>query len=364
MGVETIILMRKLDEIRLEINALDEQILELLNRRAALAQEIGTIKTRGGKPFFTPEREQSIYRQLTKKNKGPLTHEQAIAIFREVISVSRALEKPLVIAYWGPEGTFTHLAALQCFGRSASLIPAESISEVFGEVEKSHADYGVVPVENSTAGVVPETLDMFPQTNAKICAEVYVPIAHHLVSHEKSLNTVERVYAGPQPVAQCKRWLRAHLPKAELIEVVPTAKAVEMAHRNPRSAAISNTLAAERVGVPILCEHIEDNPHNRTRFLVIGYNEPAPTGKDKSSLLFTLRNKPGELYRALGAFEQHGVNLTMIESRPNPRGTFEYIFYADIQGHYRDKKVQDALSALEQYAREVIVLGSYAESDT
>jgi len=356
--------MKRLDEIRQAINALDEQLLELLNRRAALAQEIGKIKTRGGKPFFTPEREQSIYRQLTKKNPGPLTHEQTIAIFREVISVSRALEKPLVIAYWGPEGTFTHMAALHCFGRSASLIPVESIAEVFAEVEKSHADYGIVPVENSTAGVVPETLDMFPQTNAKICAEVYVPIAHHLVSCESGLDAVQRVYAGPQPAMQCRRWLRAHLPNAELVEVVPTAKAVEMAHANRSSAAISNTLAAERVGVPILCEHIEDNPHNRTRFLVIGYNEPAPTGKDKSSLLFTLRNKPGELYRALGAFEQHGVNLTMIESRPNPRGTFEYVFYADIQGHHRDEKVQQALNALEQYAREVIVLGSYAESDT
>jgi chorismate mutase/prephenate dehydratase len=204
---------------------------------------------------------------------------------------------------------------------------------------------------------------MFPHTNAKICAETYVPIAHHLVSKCKNIEAVQKVYAGPQPAAQCRRWLRTHLPNAVIEEVTPTARAVEMASEGEGSAAIANELAAERVGLPILCEHIEDNPHNRTRFLVLGYNEPSPTGRDKSSVLFNLRNRPGELYRALGAFKRHGVNLTMIESRPNPRGTFEYLFYADMQGHHRDENVQRALSSLEHYAREVVILGSYPEAN-
>lgn len=355
--------MKKLDEIREAINRLDEQLIELLNQRAALAKEIGGLKSQDGKPFFTPEREQSIYRRLAKQNPGPLSQTQLQTIFREIISVSRALEKPLAIAYWGPPGTFTHMASLRCFGQSASLSPVESIADVFAEVEQSRADYGVVPVENSTAGVVPETLDMFPLTNAKICAEIYVPIAHYLISQADHLNQIQKVYAGPQPAQQCKRWLKTHLPNAEIVEVMPTARAAQMAAQDPHSAAIANELAANLMELPVLCEHIEDNPHNRTRFLVIGYNEPAPTGKDKTSLLFTLRNRPGELYRALGAFEQHGINLTMIESRPAPRATFEYIFYVDIQGHHRDSGMQVALNALEQYVREMVILGSYAESD-
>lgn len=351
--------MRKLSDLRARIDEIDKQLLALLNERAELAKAIGEIKTRDRKPFFTPEREQMIYRQLQKLNPGPLSHEQLVSIFREIISISRALEKAPAIAYWGPEGTFTHMAALRRFGRSAHFTPCDSIADVFAGVEQSTVDYGVVPVENSIAGVVPETLDMFPITNARICAEIYVPIAHHLLSKCKSLNQVIRVYAGPQPIQQCRRWLRLHLPAAEIIEAVPTARAAHIAAEDPHGAAIGNSLTAELAGIPILCEHIEDNPHNRTRFLVIGYNEPAPTGNDKTSMVFTLRNRPGELYRALGAFERHGVNLTMIESRPNPRGMFEYLFYADVQGHRQDAKVRFALEELETYAREVVLLGSY-----
>lgn len=355
--------MKRLSELRARIDEIDKQLLALLNERAELAKAIGEIKTRDQKPFFTPEREQIIYRRLQQLNKGPLTHEQLICIFREIISISRALEKAPTIAYWGPEGTFTHMAALRCFGHSAHFTLCDSIADVFAAVEQSTVDYGVVPVENSIAGVVPETLDMFPLTNARICAEVYVPIAHHLLSKCRSLNRVIRVYAGPQPLQQCRRWLRLHLPAAELIEAVPTARAARIASEDPNGAAIGNSLTAELVGIPILCEHIEDNPHNRTRFLVIGYNEPAPTGNDKTSMVFTLRNRPGELYRALGAFERHGVNLTMIESRPNPRGMFEYLFYVDVQGHRQDEKVKSALDELESYAREVVLLGSYPAAE-
>jgi chorismate mutase/prephenate dehydratase len=355
--------MKKLSELRARIDAIDAQLVALLNERARCVQQIAQLKRRSRKPFFTPEREQSIYRRLHKLNRGPLSPSQLRAIFREIISVARALEKSLTIAFWGPEGTFSHLAAIQCFGRAAQFLPVESIADVFAEVEKSNADYGVVPVENSLAGVVPETLDTFPHTNVRICAEIYVPIVHHLLSRCAHLEQVQRVYAGPQPLQQCRRWLRMHLPAAEIIEITPTVKAAQRALEDPESAAIGNALTAELLGLPILCEHIEDNSHNRTRFLVIGYNEPAPTGKDKTSLLFTLRNRPGELYHALGAFERNGVNMTMIESRPNPRGTFEYLFFVDIQGHHRDEAVQRALQELQNYALEVVLLGSYPAAD-
>ncbi len=354
---------RSLDEIRKDIDALDDKLVEILNRRVELAQEVGQVKGTGGQPFFTPERERQIYEKLERTNPGPLKPRQLAAVFREIISAARAAEMPLSAAYWGPPGTFTHLAAIQTFGTSSEFKAQDSITDVFLAVEHGEADYGVVPVENSVAGVVPETLDLFPQTNVKICAEAYVPIHHHLVSTASSLNEVERVYAGPQPAAQCRRWLRANLPNAEIVETVPTARAAERALGDPRGAAIANTLAVEVVGIPLLVEHIADNPHNRTRFLVVGYNEPSKTGRDKTSVMFNLRNRPGELVKALGAFESHGVNLMMIESRPAQRATFEYIFYCDCAGHRHDPSLQAALDALRGLALETTVLGSYPTRD-
>lgn len=351
--------LRPLDEIRVEIDALDARLVEFLSRRAELAMEVGRIKGLDGRPFFTPERERAIHEKLALINPGPLQHRQLTAIFREIISAARAAEKPLTVAYWGPPGTFSHMAALQTFGASSGYHPVDAIEDVFLSVEHGHADYGVVPVENSVAGVVPETLDMFPQTNVKICAETYVPIHHHLVTVADDLRKIERVYAGPQPSQQCKRWLRANVPTAQIVETVPTAKAAERALHDPTGAAIANRLGADTIGIPILVEHIEDNPHNRTRFLVVGYNEPAKTGRDKTSLMFNLKNRPGELYRALSAFEQHGVNLMMIESRPAQRATFEYIFYVDCAGHRVDDHLRAGIETLKGYALETTILGSY-----
>lgn len=350
---------RPLDEIRQDIDAIDRSLVDLLNRRAALAQEVGRVKGRDQKPYFTPERERQIYQRLELENPGPLQSRQLVGIFREIISAARAAEKPLVAAYWGPPGTFTHVAALQTFGSSTTFDAQESIADVFRAVEHGKVDYGVVPVENSVAGVVPETLDLFPQTNVKICAELYVPIQHHLVTVADSLDKIERVYAGPQPSQQCKQWLKGHLPKATIVETVPTAKAAERALDDPNGAAIANRLGAATVGIPILVENLQDNPGNRTRFLVIGYNEPAKTGNDKTSLMFNLRNRPGELYRALGAFDTEGVNLMMIESRPAQRATFEYIFYCDCSGHRTDPQLQKAIETLKAYALETVILGSY-----
>lgn len=354
---------RSLDEIRLDIDALDDNLVKLLSRRVELAQEVGRVKGRDNRPFFTPERERQIYQKLSEINPGPLQNRQLVAIFREIISAARAAEKPLVAAFWGPEGTYTHMAALQTFGSSTTFAAQDSIPDVFQAIEHGNVDYGVVPVENSVAGVVPETLDMFPQTNVKICAEIYIPIHHHLVSRAESLQEVERIYTFGQPLNQCRRWVRANLPNAEIVETAPTARAVEKAAVDPKGAAIANRLAAELQGVPILVEHIADNPANRTRFIVLGYNEPAKTGQDKTSVMFNLRNRPGELMNALAAFEKHGVNLMMIESRPAQRATFEYIFYCDCAGHRNDPHLKAALDELRENALETVVLGSYPYRD-
>lgn len=354
---------KDIDELRKEIDRIDGELLKLLNDRAAMAKQIGDSKGKSKKPFFTPEREQAIYKRLQKDNVGPLLRSQVQAIFREVISAARSLEKPLVVAYWGPPGTFTHMASLERFGNSTELLEIESVQEVFQAVEHAKADYGVVPIENSVAGIVPETMDMFPQTNVKICAEIYVNIRHNLCSNVKDLAAIKRVYAGPQPAAQCRRWLRMQLPNAETIPAIPTAKAAEMAAEDKEGAAIANYLGAELIGLPILYEGIQDNPNNRTRFLVVGYNEPQPTGRDKTSIVFNLRNRPGELYRALGVFDRFGVNLTMIESRPAQRGTFEYLFYVDTIGHQKDTNISRAIEMLESHALEQTVLGSYPEAE-
>jgi chorismate mutase/prephenate dehydratase len=350
---------RPLEDIRANIDSIDEELVTLLSKRVELAQEVGRVKGKDRRPYFTPERERQIYEKLDRTNPGPLQSRQLVAIFREIISAARAAEKPLNCAFWGPAGTYTHLAALNTFGSSASFITQDSIQDVFLSVEHGNADYGVVPVENSIAGVVPETLDMFPQTNVKICAEIYVPIDHHLVSQAASLAEVERVYAFNQPVQQCKRWLRSNLPNVEIVETAPTAKAARRALEDPHGAAICNRLAAETVGIPVLAEHVGDNPSNRTRFIIIGYNEPAKTGRDKTSFMFNVRNKPGTLVAALKAFEENGVNLMMIESRPAQRATFEYIFYCDCNGHRNDLEVQNAIEALRKVAMEVVILGSY-----
>lgn len=350
--------------IREEIDSIDSEIVELLMRRTRLAREIGRVKGRDGKPFFTPERERQIYQRLDELSTGDLQGRQLISIFREIISASRAAEKPMRVAYWGPPGTFSNIAALQTFGASTELIPLDSIEDSFISVERGDSDYAVVPVENSIAGVVPETLDMFPQTNVKICAEQFVSIHHHLVSTQAELSKIERVFAGPQPAMQCRKWLRANLPGATLIEVAPTAKAAYRALDDPHSAAIANKLGAETVGIPIIAEHIHDNPNNVTRFLVIGYNEPARTGRDKTSVMFNLRNKPGELVKALRTLEEENVNLMMIESRPAQRSSFEYIFYVDCNGHRTDENLRNALDKLRHEALETVVLGSYPARDS
>lgn len=354
---------RNLDDVRRDIDQVDAELIGLLERRVTLAREVGAIKGMDNRPYFTPERERQIYDRLEARGGQHLTGQQLIAIFREVISAARAAEKPLQVAFWGPEGTFSHQAAIAAFGRSVAQVPVFNIREVFQAVEREQADYGVVPIENSVAGVVPETLDMFAQSAVKIVSETFLDIHHHLGSVAGSLADIERVYAGPQPSAQCRDWLRDHLPQVEIVDTVPTAEAAKKAAADPRGAAIVNAVSLELYGLTALAEHIQDHANNRTRFVVLGFNEPAPSGNDKTSLMFKLKNRRGELYRVLGCFVENEVNLTMIESRPDPRDTFQYVFYMDLDGHRTEQNVMRAINDLRSVAIETVILGSYPSYD-
>ena len=353
-----------LEDLRIQIDAIDVELVSLLNKRAAVSLEVGRRKSASPDArYFAPERERDMMQRiLGMQPGGPLPKQGLEAIYREIISASIALQKPMTVAYWGPRGTFTEMAAQQRFGSSANYYDCSTIPDVFGEVERDRADYGVVPVENSTEGVVNYTLDMFHETSLKVCAEIYVTIVQNLLTHATSLEQIKRLYTGPQPLAQCRRWLDTHLPKVEVIGVMPTAKAAERAAADPEGAALAPRRASEVYGVPILFDSIEDSPHNRTRFLVIGRNEPPPTGRDKSSLLFAVKNEPGSLGRALRAFEAHGVNLTMIASRPTKNAVWEYVQFVDVQGHEREEPLSQALATLQTHTIYVNVLGSYPEA--
>jgi chorismate mutase/prephenate dehydratase len=352
-----------LPALRNEIDAIDGEMLRLLSRRATLAQRIGHSKSRTATQYFSPERERQIFERLLSENAGPLPGEAVRAIFREVISASRALEQPLQVAYLGPAGTFSHQAALRRFGTSSDLKPVDTIPDVFGEVEKARAHYGIVPVENSTEGVVPYTLDMFSQTALKVCAEVFVKVEHHLASRADSLKAVKRLYAHPQSFAQSRGWLKENLSKVEVVDVTSNSKSAQMAAVDSEGAAICTEIAAEIYNVPVVARHLEDSPHNRTRFLVIGQNEPQPSGKDKTSIFFSVRHKAGALLRAMAAFDAHNINLTMIESRPTKQMPWEYVFFIDFQGHVKQTPVQHALNMLREQSLFVTVLGSYPEAD-
>jgi chorismate mutase/prephenate dehydratase len=288
------------------------------------------------------------------------------AIYREIISACLALERPLRIAYWGPPASNTHVASRTRFGAQAEYTPADSIAGVFAEVEKGSSDYGVVPVENSTEGIVNYTLDMFLESDLKICAEIYTRISHNLLSHCTALEEVQRIYTMPQATGQCRTWLQRHLPGVELVEVTTTARAAGIAAQEPDAAAIANRAAAEEYGLQILAESIQDNPRNWTRFLVLGNLQPPASGRDKTSIMFSVRHEAGGLIRALAAFEKHDVNLTLIESRPTKRTPWEYVFFIDACGHVEDPEdasLRKALALFRERCLFVKVLGSYPEAE-
>jgi len=352
-----------LEDLRVRIDTIDEQLVALLNQRAEISLQVGKHKADSQSArYFAPERERDLVDRLMQLHGGgALPKEALVAIYREIISASIALQKPMTVAYWGPSGTFTEMAAVSRFGSSTGYNDCATIPDVFGEVERGRADYGVVPVENSTEGVVNYTLDMFHETSLKICAEIYVTIVQNLMTHAKSLSDIQRLYTGPQPLAQSRRWIDTHLPHVEIIEIMPTSKAAERASSDPNGAAIAPIRSSEVYGIPILFGGIEDSPHNRTRFLVIGRNNPPPTGRDKTSALFAVKNEPGSLGRALRVFEKHNVNLSMIASRPSRNAAWEYVQFVDFKGHGEDQPVKAALHALREHSIFVNVLGSYPE---
>ncbi len=353
-----------LKQIRDRIDEIDARLLELISARAQCAQDVAEVKRRYGDntTFYRPEREAQVLRRIQEQNPGPLDDEEMARLFREIMSACLASEERQRIAYFGPAGSFTQMAALKHFGHSIDTRPLSAINEVFREVESKSCAYGVVPIENSTEGVVNHTLDSFLESSLQICGEVEIRIHQHLMSKGADLSKIRRIYSHPQSLAQCREWLDAHLPDAERIHASNNAEAARRAAEEPDSAAIAGEVAAEIYGLDILSRNVEDNPDNTTRFLVIGHQEVPPSGDDKTSLLVSAQNKPGALYHILSPFADNGVSLTRIESRPSHCVNWEYVFFLDLQGHVSEPSIQHALSELRDSADLVRVLGSYPKA--
>jgi len=353
----------RLRSLRDRIDRLDEKIQQLINERAGCAQGIAALKQAAGEDnFYKPEREVDVLRRVIARNRGPLSSEEMARLFREIMSACLALEKPMKVAFLGPEGTFTQAAALKHFGHAVHAVPLGGIDEVFREVESGAAHFGVVPIENSTEGVVNHTLDMFVGSPLRICGEVELRIHHHLLGKGKSLKGVKRVLSHQQSLGQCREWLDANLPEVERVAVASNAEAARLASRDSKAVAIAGSSAAEIYGLRVLVSNIEDEPDNTTRFLVVGRLDPLPSGDDKTSLLVSGRNRSGSLMSLLAPLSRHRINMTRIESRPSRRGMWEYVFFVDIDGHMRDARVRQALAELEKEASFLKWLGSYPKA--
>lgn len=351
-----------LAQLRARIDEIDRQIQSLITERAGFARQVGQAKgpLAAALDYYRPERESQVLRNVIDRNQGPLSHAELVRVFREIMSACLAQQSPLRVAFLGPEGTFSQSAVLKHFGHSVRALPMGSLDEVFQEVEAGNADFGVVPVENSSEGAVHHTLDLFPLTQLNICGEVELEIHHNLLTHATDMAAIERVYSHVQSLAQCRGWLRAHLPQAERIAVSSNAEAARRARNAPEAAAIAGEAAAKVYQLPMLAERIEDQADNTTRFLVIGRELMPATGHDKSSLMLTGGGaRPGALYKLLDPFARHGINMTRIESRPARSGRWEYVFYIDIEGHVDDPLVRQALADLDPLDGDVRVLGSY-----
>ena len=346
-------------KLREALRTKDQEIVSLLNERAALALEVGRIKNENGREVYDPSRESLVYQYLSQISQGPLPDKALQDIYREIISACLALEAPMKVAFFGPKATFTHLAAMQQFGLSAELVPQKAIPAVFEEVGKGRAKYGVVPVENSTEGMVSHTLDMFMESELKINAEVLLEIHHYLLSRTGRLEDIKKVYSHPQPIAQCRDWLAENLPNIPVVDVASTAVAAQIVSEDYTAAAIASELAASMYDLKIVRERIEDQVNNFTRFLVIGKKLTEMSGDDKTSLMFSVKDEVGILYRMLEPFAKRGINLSKIESRPLKKKAWEYIFFLDLMGHIADPVIAEAVQELKQCCQFVKVLGSY-----
>lgn len=348
-----------LEKHRKIIDSIDGDILSLLNKRARVAKDIGRLKAENGETVYASGREQEILSRLMNRNKGPLSHEALEDIFQSIFTAMRSLQKRVQVAYLGPEATFTHQLAVKHFGRNCDYVALPSIKDVFAEVENRRADFGVVPIENSTEGVVNHTLDMFVDSDLVIIAEREEPISHHLFSVSGNKKNIKAVYSHPQALAQCRKWLEAHLPNVTVHETASTADAAVHATLDAASAAIASYSAGQIYHLKPVASKIEDSPDNATRFLIVGHNIIPATGHDKTSILFSVKDKVGALYKVLEPFSKAGLNMTKIESRPTKRKAWEYIFYVDFIGHQSDRHVQKALAELETKCNTFKILGSY-----
>ncbi|ACI22155.1 MULTISPECIES: prephenate dehydratase [Thermodesulfovibrio] len=349
----------KLQNLRDKIDKIDKEILKLLNDRAKLAIKIAEIKKTQGLSFYDPVREKNIINKILKLNKGPFSDEVIKTLFREILSATLALQESQKISYLGPEGTFTHLAAIKYFGSFAQFEPEDNIKNIFESVEKGITKFGVVPIENSNEGTVTYTLDMFMQYEVKIAGEIIIPITHNLLSLTGEKEKIKKIYSHPHARAQCREWLRKNMPDIPVYDVASTAEAARQASLDEDVAAIASEFAANIYGLKFVAKHIEDYKNNYTRFFILGKTFPNKTGSDKTSIMFSLQDKPGTLYNALKPFKDSGLNLTKIESRPAKMRKWEYIFFVDFMGHIEDEKVRKTLEEVKNYCIELVHLGSY-----
>ena len=355
--------MSELDELRKKIDELDLKILELLNMRAEIALDVGKAKQDKHLKVHSPARERAVFERLTKNNPGPFPNEPLKLIYEEIMSASLALQQPLRISYFGPSATFTHLAARRQFGSSAEYMPESTIKEVFEAVYRDKTHYGVVPIENSTEGVVNYTLDMFIDSDLNIAFEIMLPISHNLLSKTGKRSDIKRIYSHPQPKAQCRVWLESNFPGIPIVEELSTAAAAKRVSKDKSSAAVASELAAAVYDLKFVAKGIEDHKNNYTRFLVISKDNPSRTGKDKTSIMFSVKDKPGALFSILQPFAAHKLNLTKIESRPSRRRAWEYIFFVDMEGHIEDKGVKKAINDVKKECLFLKVLGSYPSAE-
>ncbi len=349
----------KISQLRHSINEIDRTILDLINQRLLVAKEIGDIKKQSGGFVYDKSRENEVMQRLNELNKGPLKPQALHQIFTDVISACREIQTPTRISYLGPEATFTHIAAMELFGHSSTYLPQTSIRDVFIDVNKGKCHYGVVPVENSIEGAINHTLDLFFESDLKICAEKYLNISHAVLSKSSSIDDIEVIYSHPQALAQCRGWIRKHLPNAVLSETNSTAHAAQKASQEQKTAAIANSEAAHIYGLQILESNIEDHSNNITRFLLIGSDEPHPTGCDKTSIMFVISHVPGALYKTLQPISEAGINMSKLESRPTKHENWSYFFFVDFDGHIEDKKIKHTLERMKPYCKFVKWLGSY-----
>lgn len=355
--------MNELEGLRNKIDSIDGEILNCLNRRAKVVLDVAKIKRGKNAKFHVPQREREIIERLQALNKGPFPNEALKTVYREILSASLSLEEPLKVAFFGLRASYTHVAAMGHFGSSADFISCDTIKDVFESVLRGDSEYGVVPIENSSEGVVSYTLDMFIDYDLKMAAEVMLEVSHNLLSRSGDKSRIKKIYSHPQAAAQCRVWLEKNMPNVPVYEATSTSKAAELASKEEDAAAIASELAAGVYSLMFVHRHIEDSRRNYTRFLVIAKEFPPKTGNDKTSIMFTLKDRPGALYDVLTPFKRAKINLTKIESRPSRRKAWEYIFFVDMEGHYDDRKLKRAIEEVKKECLFLKLLGSYPSGD-